>query len=84
MTEEPPRVSLSRDDPDRTGMQRPTPALIRPRRGRMIAGVMAAIADRFGFDVTLVRVAYVVVSVLSAAFPGLIIYGLLWLVIPSE
>jgi len=84
MTEETPRARLSRDDAERTGMVRPRPALVRPRRGRMIAGVMAAIADRFGFDVTLVRAGYVIVSVLSAAFPGLIIYGLLWLVIPSE
>ena len=58
--------------------------LRRPRRGRMIAGVVAGLADRFGMDRTLARVIYVVVSILSAAFPGILIYVLCWLIIPEE
>jgi phage shock protein C len=50
----------------------------------MIAGVCAGLAHHFGLDVTLVRVLYVVVSILSVAFPGILVYIVLWLVIPEE
>jgi phage shock protein C len=58
-------------------------ALHRSRRNRMIAGVCGGLAETLGWDVTLVRVLYVVVSVCSAAFPGTIAYLVLWLVIPE-
>ena len=51
---------------------------------RMIAGVIGGLADYFGLDPTLARVIYVVGSVLSAAFPGIFVYILLWLLIPEE
>lgn len=61
-----------------------TSVLRRPRAGRMIAGVVAGLADRFGMDRTLARVIYVAVSILSAAFPGILIYLLCWIIIPEE
>lgn len=57
--------------------------LRRSRSNRMVAGVIAGIANYTGIDVTLARVIYVVVSALSAAFPGMLVYVLLWLVIPE-
>ena len=51
---------------------------------KMIAGVCAGLAHHFGLDVTLMRVLYVLVSVLSAAFPGILVYIVLWIVIPEE
>ncbi|HXG58988.1 MAG TPA: PspC domain-containing protein [Thermoanaerobaculia bacterium] len=51
--------------------------LHRSRRNRMIAGVCGGIAEWLGWDPTLVRIAYVLVSILSAAFPGLIVYIIL-------
>jgi phage shock protein PspC (stress-responsive transcriptional regulator) len=48
----------------------------------VIAGVCAAIADRFGLSRTLVRVAFVVSIVLPG--PQVVVYLLLWLLIPSE
>ena len=63
-----------------TNLRKP---LRRSRSNRMIAGVIAGLADYFGIDVTLARVIYVVVSALSAAFPGAVVYALLWLVIPE-
>jgi phage shock protein PspC (stress-responsive transcriptional regulator) len=57
--------------------------LMRSRDNRMIAGVCGGIAEWLGWDPTLVRVLYVVVSIFSAAFPGLLIYILLWLVMPE-
>jgi phage shock protein PspC (stress-responsive transcriptional regulator) len=52
-------------------------------RNKMIAGVCAGIAEYFGWDVTLFRVLYVVVSILSVAFPGILVYVVLWIVMPK-
>jgi phage shock protein PspC (stress-responsive transcriptional regulator) len=56
--------------------------LYRSRDDRMIAGVCGGIAAWLGWDPTIVRVLYVVVSVASAAFPGILAYLLLWIVVP--
>ena len=58
-------------------------ALKRSRRSRMIAGVCGGIAESLGWDPTVVRLLYVVVSVLSAAFPGILVYVVLWLLMPE-
>ena len=58
--------------------------LYRSRRNKMIAGVCGGIADFLGWDPTLVRIAYVLVSVLSVVFPGTIAYVILWVVMPKE
>lgn len=62
----------------------PSPPFARSLDDRMIAGVMGGIARRFGWNATLVRVVFVVVSVASAAFPGILVYLLLWLLMPNE
>ena len=49
----------------------------------MIAGVCGGIADWLGWDPTLVRVLYVVGSILSVAFPGILVYIILWIIVPS-
>jgi phage shock protein PspC (stress-responsive transcriptional regulator) len=54
------------------------------RKNGIIAGVCGGIADSFGWDATLVRVLYVTISVLSVAVPGLLIYVILWLLVPAE
>ena len=51
---------------------------------RMLGGVCAGIAEYFDLDPTLVRIAYLVVSVISAAFPGLLVYIILWIMIPPR
>lgn len=50
----------------------------------MIAGVCGGIAAWLGWDPTLVRVGYVLLSILSAAFPGLLVYIILWIVAPKS
>jgi len=50
----------------------------------MIAGVMGGIAERFGWNVTLLRIIFVIVSCMSAAFPGILVYLILWLLIPKQ
>ncbi|KMM76503.1 PspC domain-containing protein [Xanthomonas sp. LMG 8992] len=59
-------------------------SLSRSLNDRMIAGVMGGIAHRFGWNATLLRVLYVVGSIVSAAFPGILVYLILWLLIPNE
>jgi phage shock protein C len=58
--------------------------LRRSRTNRWIAGVVAGLADYFGMDVTLARVLYVLISIFSAAFPGIIVYIILWIVVPEQ
>lgn len=52
-------------------------------KDRVIAGVCGGLAEWLGWTPGKVRVVYVVVSVLSAAFPGILAYLVLWLVMPS-
>ena len=58
--------------------------LVKSTHNRKIAGVCGGIAEYFGIDPTVVRVAYVVLSVLSAAFPGVILYIILAIVMPER
>jgi phage shock protein PspC (stress-responsive transcriptional regulator) len=58
--------------------------VLRSRDDKMIAGVCGGIAKALGWDSTLVRILYVIVSILSAAFPGTIAYLVLWAVMPKE
>ena len=59
-------------------------ALERSKKDRMIAGVCGGIAKSLGWDPTLVRVTYVLASLFSAAFPGILVYIILWAVMPEE
>lgn len=58
--------------------------LQRSRTHRIIAGVCGGFADWLGWSPTTVRVLFVVVSILSVAFPGILVYLILWLVMPQE
>ena len=59
-----------------------TPTLQRPRSGRVIAGVCAGLANRFGWNANVVRLLFI----LSLLLPGpqLIVYLVMWIVIPQE
>lgn len=58
--------------------------LYRSNQQSMIAGVMGGIAERFGWNANLLRLIFVVISIMSAAFPGILVYLILWLVIPKR
>ena len=60
------------------------PKKLRRSNNRMLAGVIAGLAEYFDVDVTVLRVCYVLLSILSAAFPGLLVYILLMLIMPNE
>ena len=60
------------------------PGLLRSRDERIIAGVCGGIAEWLGWSPSTVRVLYVLASVLSAAFPGILVYGVLWVLMPER
>ena len=62
----------------------PQRALARSRKNRMLWGVCGGLAEWIGWDPTLVRVLYVLVSFFSAAFPGILVYVILLLVMPES
>lgn len=55
--------------------------LVRPRRGKIIAGVCAALADRFGLPTFLVRLGFVIFGLVGV---GEFVYIALWIIIPKE
>ena len=57
--------------------------LRRSRSDKMIAGVLGGLARYFNFDPTMARVLYVVLSVVSVGFPGILVYILLWVIMPE-
>ncbi len=57
--------------------------LVRPRKGRVVAGVAKGLADYFGVSVVLVRLIWIVL-LFPGGLPGLLPYLILWLVMPSE
>ena len=59
-----------------------TPQLVRPKEGRMIAGVAAGLADRFGMSRGMMRLLFVVSLILPG--PQILIYIVLWIIIPED
>ena len=57
--------------------------LHRSSSNRIIAGVCGGIAQWLGWSPTTVRVLYVIVSILSVAFPGILVYIILWIAMPE-
>ncbi len=50
----------------------------------MLGGVCAGIAEYFDLDPTLIRIAYIVLTIVTAVLPSLIGYIILWIVIPPK
>ena len=62
----------------------PTKRLARDPNNKWIAGVCGGIARWLEIDADIVRLVYVLASVVSAAFPGTLVYIALWILMPSE
>jgi len=60
------------------------PGLQRSREQRVIAGVCGGLAEWLGWNASLVRVLYVILSIASAAFPGILLYVILWILMPER
>jgi phage shock protein PspC (stress-responsive transcriptional regulator) len=50
---------------------------------KVIAGVCAGLAEKLGWPANRLRLGYVILSILSAAFPGILVYIVLWIVMPG-
>ena len=57
--------------------------LTRTRSDKMIAGVCGGLARHLGLSANRVRVVYFLLTLLSAAFPGILIYLALWYLLPQ-
>ena len=57
--------------------------LHRSRKHRVVAGVMGGIAEYLGWSPTMTRLLFVIISTASAAVPGILIYIVLWLLMPN-
>jgi phage shock protein PspC (stress-responsive transcriptional regulator) len=84
-TQTQPQDSTDQTASQTTGPQGPSypsrPPIVRPVRGRMLAGVAAGAAHYLGVDPTIVRIA---LAVLAVAGPGVPLYLAGWLLIPDE
>jgi phage shock protein C len=58
--------------------------LARVEEGRMIAGVCTGLGAYFDVDPTVIRVIFIVLSILSFAFGAFLLYGVLWAIMPME
>ena len=65
-------------------MAQPGNPLRRSRRHRWIGGVCGGLAEWLGWNPTLVRLLYVVISIVSVGFPGTLAYIILWIVMPLK
>ena len=61
-----------------------TERLRRSLADRWIGGVCGGLGEYFDVDPTVVRVAYVLLSIFSAGFPGILVYLILWFLIPER
>lgn len=53
-------------------------------RSKVVAGVCAGLAEWLGWDIAMVRILYLIVSILSAGFPGTLVYIILWIIMPDD
>lgn len=58
-------------------------AFYRSRKQRIFGGVCGGLAESYGWDPLFVRILYVVLSLALAAFPGLLVYLVLWFALPE-
>ena len=76
-------LSCGAPQPASAGQPSEAKRLVRPLAGRKFAGVCAGFADYFDVDVTLVRLAWVILSIVPGAiFGGVVVYLLAWMVMP--
>ncbi len=58
--------------------------LMRSSKEKMFAGVLGGVADYLGWDVTILRIVYVLGTIFSRIFPGIILYEVLWVLMPEK
>ncbi|MEO1237621.1 MAG: PspC domain-containing protein [Planctomycetota bacterium] len=66
------------------GISRSSNPLTISRDDAWLGGVCGGLARWLGWNADAVRIGYVLLSILSAAFPGILVYIVLWLLMPSD
>jgi phage shock protein C len=64
--------------------QTPTKKFYRSTTNKMLGGVCGGLAEYFSWDPTFVRIIYALLSIFSAAFPGIIVYLVFWVIVPKR
>jgi phage shock protein PspC (stress-responsive transcriptional regulator) len=57
--------------------------IARSGKHKIIAGVLGGIGVHFGWNIAILRLLFVLLSIVSAAFPGVIVYLVLWMIMPN-
>ena len=58
--------------------------LYRRRKGRKLLGVLGGLADFFGLDPSLVRIAYLIITFFTLGIPGFVLYMTMVFIVPVE
>ncbi len=58
--------------------------LMRSQQERIIAGVCGGLAKYINVDATIVRVLFVILTVFTAVLPGILIYLIMWIIVPKD
>ncbi|MBF6612988.1 MAG: PspC domain-containing protein [Chloroflexi bacterium] len=58
--------------------------LYRSSRDAMLGGVAGGISEYFNLDPTIIRLLFVLLAFVTAGFPALLVYGLLWIIVPRN
>ncbi len=79
-----PNTSREALIPGRTERSAHEEELTRSQTDRMVAGVIGGLGEYFNVDANLIRVLWVVITVFTGFIPGIVVYLLLWLILPQE
>lgn len=63
--------------------ERPQPRRLTRSADRRVGGVCGGLAEYFGVDATLVRVTFIVLAIVSLGFGAVLLYGVLWAIMPE-
>jgi phage shock protein C len=58
--------------------------LIRSRNDKLLAGICGGLANYLDMDPTIIRLIYVLATLFTAVFPGVLIYLIMWIIVPKE
>ena len=62
----------------------PPRRLVRSSRHKMIAGICGGLGEYLDVDPTVVRIAYVLITVFTAFVPGLVAYAIMTFLVPRD
>lgn len=58
--------------------------LVRSRNDKLLAGICGGLASYLDIDPTIIRLLYVLATLFTVVFPGVLIYIIMWIIVPKE